>query len=402
MKAIVAQKGNREYFLAARAFHRKRCLTQMVVDWYTPFEGRIGDALRNSRFSSLSKAFGSSSNEVPRDLVRPVYALGLYIRFYDRFLRSNVQDWDTYNKTDLMFAKRIAQMDLPLHDIFFTYSYTGLEGLIAENARGIFTMLDQIDPGAEERDIIRREELKWPTFVTIPIRDFTRSHERNRMEWKAADTIIVNSEWSRECIVKRGCDPDKIELLPLAYESQTTDVSRERKAPPPLRVLWLGRITLQKGIQYLIEAARLLKKEPVEFYVAGSLGISKNAMHASPRNMKWLGNVSIQNKEELYNKCHVFILPPLSDGFAITQLEAFAHGLPVITTRHCGTVVEEGQTGYIVPARDSEALAQAILRFLRKPCLVEKMGERCRKEVEAYNIDAYADGLINIVKKRLG
>jgi glycosyltransferase involved in cell wall biosynthesis len=64
---------------------------------------------------------------------------------------------------------------------------------------------------------------------------------------------------------------------------------------------------------------------------------------------------------ELFRDADVFVLPTISDGFALTQLEAMSFGLPVITTPHCGNVVTEGVDGFIVPARSSDALARAIL-----------------------------------------
>ena len=400
LKAIVAQKGTREYFLAARALHRKKCLVQMVVDWYAPNTGFLRKVFRKSSIATLSRAFSAYSAEIPDSLVKPMLIFGVYSRIHGKyFWRSKL--FRVFTDPSHVFARRISKLKLPQHNVFFGYSYSSLEALIKEKREGKLTILDQIDPGALEREIISQEEENWPHYVLKRSPDFTSAFERNKREWDNADVIVVNSHWSKECIEKKGCDPNKIEVLPLAYERKAGN-DYPVKMPPPLKVLWLGRITLQKGIPYLIEAAKLLEDEPVEFYIAGVTGISKKAIDEAPSNVKWLGSVPVSQKMELYRSSHVFVLPTLSDGFAITQLEAFAHGMPVITTRHCGRVVEDGKTGYIVPARDPTALAEAILRFLKEPSLIVEMGERCRKEVEAYNIDAYADGLIKIIKMRLG
>ena len=400
IKAIVAQKGTREYFLAARALHRKDCLAQMVVDWYTPLKGYFGRKLSHSSFSTLSRAFSAHSAELPDSLVRSMFCFGIYARLHSKYIKRSWINSESFD-SGVLFAKHVAKLKLPAHNLFFGYSYSSLEAISIEKSRGVFTVLDQIDPGAFEREIIRQEEEKWPGYVLKHIPDYSLAYERNKKEWDKADVIIVNSHWSKECIESKGCNPDKIEILPLAYENCASSISNGQAPPPPLKVLWLGRITLQKGIPYLVEAAKLLLGEPVEILIAGSIDISESAIDESPRNIKWLGSVSVDLKMKLYRSAHVFVLPTLSDGFAITQLEAFAHGLPVITTRHCGKVVEEGKTGFIIPARDSEALAQAILRFLREPSLLKEMGERCRRQVEAYSIDAYADRLIHIITNRL-
>jgi glycosyltransferase involved in cell wall biosynthesis len=400
MKVVVAQKGTREYFLAPRAFHRKGWLTKMVVDWYTPFRGFVGRALQNSKFSSLSKAFGAHTEELPASIVKPMYFLGFYIRIYEKHLRKASDSWEKYNRGDLIFAERIARMKLPDHDLFFGYAYSSLEILASERAKGKWTVLDQIDPGALEREIIQEEEEKWPGYVLERVPDFSQSYKRNRAEWDLADIVIVNSEWSKECIIKKGCRPDKVDILPLAYEQEIVS-GDSRTPPPPLKVLWLGRVTLQKGIPYLVEAARLLSREPVEFHVAGTLAISRDAMAQAPDNIRWLGNVSINKKMELYCSCHVFVLPTLSDGFAITQLEAFANGMPVVATIHCGQVVEDGLTGFLVKAADPKSLAEALIRFLRQPLLSNEMGERCLGVVQDYSVGAYADRLVEIINRKI-
>jgi glycosyltransferase involved in cell wall biosynthesis len=79
----------------------------------------------------------------------------------------------------------------------------------------------------------------------------------------------------------------------------------------------------------------------------------------------------------------VFVLPSLWEGLPIALLEAMAAGLPVVATAVGGTpeVVVEGETGFLVPPRDPEALAEAILRLLREPDLRRRMGEAGRKRV---------------------
>src|SRR5262249_32185199 len=128
----------------------------------------------------------------------------------------------------------------------------------------------------------------------------------------------------------------------------------------PLHVLWLGNVILRKGIQYLLEAARLLAGKQVVITVAGPVHISPEAVQSAPANVKFIGKVTRDQTAGRYKEADVFVLPTISDGFAITQLEAMSHGLPVITTPNCGQVVSDGIDGRIVPIRDAKALAEAI------------------------------------------
>jgi glycosyltransferase involved in cell wall biosynthesis len=63
----------------------------------------------------------------------------------------------------------------------------------------------------------------------------------------------------------------------------------------------------------------------------------------------------------LYAQADVFILPTLSDGYAITQLEALSRGLPVMASRHCGAAVEHGKSGWILPDLEPATIGEWLL-----------------------------------------
>jgi glycosyltransferase involved in cell wall biosynthesis len=103
----------------------------------------------------------------------------------------------------------------------------------------------------------------------------------------------------------------------------------------------------------------------------------------------------------LYRSATVFVLPTLSDAFAMTQLEAQAHGLPIIVTPSCGRVVIEGETGFMVAARDAQALAVAIRRFIQDRGLSARMAPRCIERAKEFNVDAYGNQLLSIISNRM-
>jgi glycosyltransferase involved in cell wall biosynthesis len=162
------------------------------------------------------------------------------------------------------------------------------------------------------------------------------------------------------------------------------------KAQGNLKVLWLGGVILRKGIPYLIEAARSLQSQNIEFLLAGPLGISQTAVQSFPPNVKILGRITRDLLSEVYRQAHVFVLPTISDGFAITQLEAMAHGLPVVATPNCGRVVTDGVDGIIIPARDSEPLAEALAKLDKDRKLLQAMSANALKTVQAYDLPSNA------------
>ena len=433
---LCCQIGAREHYAVARALHEQGLLTGLVTDWYA-YGGKNGDQRAEvsgqrpvsqtseirllpsviRRLSSVIRhpsARAARAEGIPDELVHSIPFRSLLWKWRVRRLAAQGRLFEAYAQTDAAFAVAVSRLALPLHEVFFGYSYASLEILEVEKKRGVLTVLDQIDSGAVESRLVA-EEMKRHPEIAGPAPEFPATNfDRNRREWELADIIVVNSEWSRDAIIAEGADPAKIEILPLAYEvgdgGQMAE-DREQKAaagslpsdlrPPSsaLRVLWLGQVNVRKGIHYLMQAARLLERENVHFDVVGPIGILPTAIASAPRNLTFHGPVGRDRATEWYRQSDVFVLPTLSDGFALTQLEAFAHGLPVIVTPNCGRVVEDGKTGFIIPPSDPSALADVILRFVRNPDLAREMAPACRAAVKAYSVESLGERLVAIVER---
>jgi glycosyltransferase involved in cell wall biosynthesis len=161
-------------------------------------------------------------------------------------------------------------------------------------------------------------------------------------------------------------------------------------------VLFLGQVILRKGIQYLLAAARQLERENIHFDVVGPIGISREAMATAPGNVTFHGRTGRDQAADWYRRSHLFVLPTLSDGFGITQLEAMAHGLPVISTPCCGEVVSDGVDGFVVPARDAGALARTFQRYLAEPELLSSQSAAARVKAGQFTLDRLAANLLNL------
>ena len=272
-------------------------------------------------------------------------------------------------------VRQLKRSDLtPDRDAFFAFNTGALETLQYLRERRVFTVLDQIDPGKVEEEMVAEEDARWPGWQRFEGRVPQEYWDRMKAEWMAADLVVVNSEWSKTALIQQGVPDNKVAIVPVAYEPEFGPVPVPlSKRQGPLTVLWLGSVILRKGIQYLIEAAKLLKNSDLRIVVAGPIGISEQAVASAPANMKFVGRVLRSETHALYESAHVFVLPTVSDGFAVTQVEAMARGLPVITTPNCGRVVTDGVDGLIVPARDAKALAAAIARLDSDRALLAEM-----------------------------
>lgn len=181
--------------------------------------------------------------------------------------------------------------------------------------------------------------------------------------------------------MKSGVNDSKLFVIPLAYESPITDTPITREYPPhftpdrPLRVLFLGQINLRKGIARLLKVIRSFQSQPVEFLMVGPIQITVPKDLRSNRKIRWVGSVARNRVRNYYEQADVFILPTLSDGFALTQLEALAQRLPVITSRRCGNVVIDRVNGLLLEEPTAVAIEEALRSCLDNPDQLAQFSE---------------------------
>ncbi len=373
---IVSQIGAREHYTIPATFHQLRQLDRLYCDIWCP---RMGGVLRNGPRMLRSLAARHHSG-IPSEKVKAFTLAGIIRHLRVARSRTTTEKFEAYQDIGRWFAGRVARslgkMALdPERHCFFGFDTGCLETQAILRDRGILNIVDQIDPARFEEELVFQESQRWAGWQQLPGRIPDAYFDRLSQEWQLADMVLVNSRWSREALIAQGVPAGKIIVVALAYEPPCAAPRPDTPAAGPLRVLWLGQVNLRKGIQYLIGAARLLKDFNVQFTIAGALHISRQAVDSAPASMKFIGQVTRDRIAECYRNADVFVLPTLSDGFAITQLEAMAAGLPVIATPNCGEVVTDGVDGLIVPPSSAEALAGALARLEADRPLVAQMSQ---------------------------
>jgi glycosyltransferase involved in cell wall biosynthesis len=274
--------------------------------------------------------------------------------------------------------------------ILFSYSYAALVPFRIAKERGWRTVLGQIDPGPPEERIVAELRGRYPQYAgawqPAPAEYWAEWAEECRL----ANVILVNSDWSREALLAEGVAAEKIAVVPLAYDPPQEARSAPRVYPRafsaerPLRVLFLGQANIRKGIHDLVSAAEGLRNEPVKFDVAGPHGPLPPSL---PENLTFRGPVPRGEVGRWYRHADLFVLPTHSDGFALTQIEAMAYGLPVVATPRCGTVVEPGRSGWIVEPGNPGQLAEAIRAVISAPQGLAEMSAAAVKRVEDFSIE---------------
>jgi glycosyltransferase involved in cell wall biosynthesis len=166
-------------------------------------------------------------------------------------------------------------------------------------------------------------------------------------------------------------------------------------AARPLRVLFLGQVNLRKGVGALLDAVRVLKDAPVEFLFIGPSQITPPKDLVSDPRVVWHGPAARSDVHLHYRNADILVFPTLSDGFGLTQLEARAWRLPIIVTRRCGAVIEDGVTGIVVEPGDPKAIAEAIQHCIDAPAWLQSAADAIAPG-ERHDIDRLGKSLAAI------
>jgi glycosyltransferase involved in cell wall biosynthesis len=254
-----------------------------------------------------------------------------------------------------------------------------------------------------------------PLAVHVHITEFDKSggaHADSRV-WAlehegmtGADCVIaVSRRVAERCIASYGVDPSRLRVVYNAIEPDRREVT-----PVPVGnrvVLFLGRITLQKGPEYFVEAARrVLEKEPdVTFVMAGQGDmlprmIELAAERGLGQHMLFPGFVDRDRAAALYESADVFVMPSVSEPFGIVPLEAMDRGVPVIVSRQSG-VGELLSNVLKVDFWDVDDLASKIASALRYPTLARELRERGKEEVSRISWDGVADRLEHLYREMI-
>jgi glycosyltransferase involved in cell wall biosynthesis len=285
----------------------------------------------------------------------------------------------------------------------FSYSYAASELFSVAQQQGGRTVLGQIDAGPHEEALVAEEHARYPELSQGTVRAPAAYWASWREECRMADTIVVNSSWSRTALQEAGIEGSRVQVIPLMFETANQRNGRPRSYPKqfthdrPLRVLFLGSLILRKGMGRLLEAIDRLQGVPVHWTFVGDERISVPARYKEIPNISWEGRVARSQTRAYYDAADVFILPTISDGFALTQLEAQAHGLPVITSERCGDVVRDRENGLRLRDVSPEAIAEAIHWCIDHPDHLPGMSAQALTCVEQFHPQRVMPDLIRAV-----
>ncbi|MFV0289275.1 MAG: glycosyltransferase family 4 protein [Mangrovibacterium sp.] len=275
------------------------------------------------------------------------------------------------------------------------YKYSLVAKIIARDNN--FDLIHAHDWLAYPAGIAAKEMTGKPLVIHVHATDFDRSGgsvnprvfaiEKWGME--CADQIITVSNLTRNIVInKYGIDPNKVTTVYNAVEPVEQKESTVKKGVDEKIVTFLGRLTMQKGPEYFVEAAKMVlnKMDNVRFVMAGN-GDMMDAMIQRAAELKisdkfnFTGFLKGDDVFNMFRQSDVFVMPSVSEPFGIVPLEAMQTNVPVIISYQsgCAEILEHALK---VDYWDTAAMANAIYGVLKYPTLWKHLREEGKKEVD--------------------
>lgn len=287
-----------------------------------------------------------------------------------------MRQWQHWAATS--FGKYVARNIQPC-DVYVGLSGSSLDAGKKIQVHGGRYVCDRGSAHIRTQDYLLREEhARWDMpFSGID----SRAIDTEETEYAQADLITVPSTFARHSFIEHGLPANKLRLL-----SYGVNLSRFQPVDKPATncfdVLFVGGMSLQKGVQYLIQAFQKINHAAKTLTFVGVPSPDLIAMFRNrgmwPLNTRVLGHVPQVELKKIMSRSHVLVLPSIQEGMAMVMAQAMACGCPIIASRNTGAedLFVDSQQGYIVPIRDVNALTERMQRLAERPHEREEMGRK--------------------------
>jgi glycosyltransferase involved in cell wall biosynthesis len=305
-------------------------------------------------------------------------------------------------ETEIYPYDRIEDKELVGQFFESVYRYNDL---VAEKVEGKYDLIHCHDWLTMKAGVYLKEKMDIPLVLSVHSTEYDRSGwlypndwfiniEREGME--KADKIIAVSHFTKRIIIEKyGINPDKIKVVHNAVyplgEGNKQNI-----------VLFLGRLTIQKGPEFFLEAAKkvLDYEENTRFVIAG-MGdmfpklINKAVDMDLSHNVIFTGLLTEEEVKHIYRIASVYVMPSVSEPFGITALEAISAGTPTIVSKTAG-VAEAFKNCLQVDFWDTDEMANKIISLLRYDPLHKTLAEEGKREIELFTWDRVANKTIDV------
>lgn len=220
---------------------------------------------------------------------------------------------------------------------------------------------------------------------------------RHAPEFEAAERVLVGSQYAADTFRAAGFDASRLAVIP--YGVDTALFAPGASAPRRgFRVLYVGRLTVLKGLEQLLDAFSTSAEPDWILRLVGNPKPDTPPLRVRRGRLEHVRNVPRIALPAIYRDADVFVLPTLGEGLGLVALEAMACGLPVVVTPSGpGEVVRDGVDGFVVPPGDTATLGECLRVLAGSPDLRARMGAAARERSLEFDWSSYARRVVELI-----
>ena len=338
--------------------------------------------------NALVKIFCRSAyaKDIPRRLYYVPFlqkTISLFIRAMNLRVLTPKKQVQSQNKVLGIFDFWVRR-HMPPCDIFHTWEYLE-KSLQKAKTQGIQTILDiQMAPvlyvDGKPTPYQKAAYLKYPELI---------------------DYFIAPSEFTKDILLQLHIPEEKIFLVPFGVDTaifRPTETKKEK-----FICMFAGTLCERKGTRLLLQAWEELNLQDAELVLCGNIKKEfRGTLHTYKnrlKNLRTTGSISENKLMREYQQASIFVFPSLVEGSAKVTYEALACGLPVVTTKNAGSVVEDGVSGYIIPDMDVQSIKEKMRYLYDNPQETIRIGKNARLRAEQYTWKHYGENIMELYER---
>jgi len=341
-------------------------------------------ALLDKIYSGYPKYKLKDEYGIPKNKIKTYPYYKLPSLFFNKYLEKNFPEIDNY--LSILSLKKLSQKvskNIGEADVLIAQSTAGLEAGKKIKILGGKFICDR----ASTHILVQNETLKEAyndlNMKFNGISDDIIDREIN--EYNDANIISVPSTFALNSFLKKGFDRKKLFLNPFGVDLQRFTPLPKIKSNK-FQVLYVGNLSVRKGIIYLLEAFKKLNFENKELILIGSIehNIKEKVFKYFSENIKYLSTIKNSQLNVYYSNANVTVQPSLEDGFNMVIAESLACGCPVIATKNTGApdFFNNGIEGFIIKPMSVESIHEKLEELANDKNLNKKMSENALQAVK--------------------
>ncbi|MGF1484552.1 MAG: glycosyltransferase family 4 protein [Opitutales bacterium] len=334
MSYVVAFNGSRDFYQVPWALSEAGQMASLVTDFYTPdwlaqLPGPLGKKAR-ARY-----CLGISSTQVRGDLAS-------FFKQWQRIF-GRLPKPEALRAIDERLSLRALAEAQRRQASLLLYSYYAMPAFARPEAAALNKGLFMVHPlGPLVRQILQEDFARFPEVkVSFEGEEETggdggRSGE-TREACQAADFILCASAFTQRCVEAYGVSTNRMRVVPYGYDFSALPFQPEAKQADRCRFLFVGQGIQRKGLHHLLRVWKDLAMPRSELHLV-TYRIDPGIRALAADNVTIHNKLPLAELHNLFNRCHVFVLPSLIEGFGFVLLEALGMGCYTIATEHTGLV----------------------------------------------------------------